>query len=143
MNKTEKKFFAVKAIISPFTKTKTKTTFDYDNFAESRLCVIDSDETFVVDVIHGLKYDYIKTINGVYYKPGEMEKIVDGQRYAIYSDYIGCTEGEQKMALEAIRLLEEGYEFPEGNEVLNNIDYYNVIQNEKNLKKRFIKRKKR
>ena len=137
----EKKYSVVKAIISPFYRTKNKVYFDLDHFGESRLCVIDSDESYVIDVYHGLKYNYIKTVNGVYYGPGEMEKIEDRHRYAIYSDYFGCTEEEEVIGNKMINLLNRNYEFPDGNDMLDNIQYYDLIQREKNNKKKLKKRK--
>ena len=135
----EKKYSVVRAIISPFYRTKDRVNYDIEHFGKSRLCVIDSDESFVIDVYHGLKYDYIKTVNGVYYRPGEMEKIEDRHRYAIYSQYFGCTEEEEVIGNKIIHLLNRDYEFPDGNEVLDNIQYYDLIQREKNNKKKFLK----
>ena len=138
---SEKKYSVVKALICPFYRTKNKVEFDDEHFKESRLCVINSDESYVIDVFHGLKYQYIKTVNGLYYKQGEIKKIGDRKRYAIYSNYFGCTQEEVAIANKFINLLENNYEFPDGNEMLDNIQYYDLIQREKNNRKKLIKRK--
>lgn len=134
LNKT--KYKIVETTICPFYSDGYKGFFDTNYFEDTRLCVIDSNKSFVIDVLHGLKYSYVKTINGIYLVPGEFEKLQNEKRYAIRSNVpLALTKKDKKRSKAIISLLDEGYEFPDGNKVLGNYEYHSEIELEKSERK--------
>ena len=143
MNNNIRNFKAVEATIVPFYLFENDKYYKIDNNGERRLCIIDPDESFVIDVMNGLKYNYIKTINGVYIMPDKLNNIENGKIYAICSNHLNITNPKLiKRINTIISLIEEGYGFIDGNEVLDNVEYNNLKKEEKKYKK-FLKRKKR
>lgn len=113
-----------------------------------RLCVIDKEEGFAIDINTELKYDYIETPSRLYI--GSMiDKIKDDRRVAILSNF-GPENIHLKYesGLKIIEQLESGRKFVNGNDVYNNeqyLEYLNQesIENQENNKKLKKVRKKK
>lgn len=112
-----------------------------DAYPELRLCVIDNENKFAIDVIHELKYQYIDTINNRYLKDNLIYNVDDGKRIAIFPNKLMLTSDvTRKMCEDVIDKLESGYIFPDGNEVLDNRMYLELLGRERKQQKSKIKK---
>jgi len=95
-----------------------------------RLCAIDKQKGFAIDVKTNLKYDYLETLSRLYVG-SIIEKTKDGRRVAIPARFCDVkSDKDYKIALKVINQLESGKDFPNGNDVLNNEEYLFLVQNE-------------
>lgn len=107
-----------------------------------RLCVIDKVNKVVIDVETAHQYPYIRIINHQYYLDmdiAEIKLLNSGER-------VGCIAYAMllKNSLDSkilrrckyiVKLLSEGYTFPDGNKELTNDEYLDVVNNPKTMKK--------
>ena len=110
-----------------------------------RLCVIDNDNGLVIDIEHGLKYDYIETINGKYAINNSLSKVESGKRSAIFPIVAFNVDNRtMSKALKIVERLKKNETFLDGNDVLNNEEYLKkVIKDEQSFQKklsRFFKK---
>ena len=102
-----------------------------------RICVIDEGKNIVIDVQTKHQYPYIRTVNRLYFASNDdAARVKYGKRNACF-EYSNCpflefTPLEFKNCNEIIEQLNQGVEFLDGNEVLTNEEYLEMIKNEKN-----------
>lgn len=108
-----------------------------------RLCVIDKKEDVVIDVKTSHKYNYIHT-SSIYFMHEEAKKIEDGKRYAInelQSSIFLVLEEDIEKAREIIYMLDNNIGFVDGNKMLSNEQYLEILlEEEKNKVKKKEKR---
>lgn len=100
-----------------------KGEYDY------RWCIIDNNNNYAIDIEHELKYNYIKTMNGIYFVDESQKLIEDGKRVAIFP--VNNLEIPKNILIKSkkiINLLDQGVEFKNGNDVYNNDDYLEKIK---------------
>lgn len=116
-----------------------------------RLCIIDAEKNFVIDVETRHEYEYVKTVNMLYFLSDlESKKISPGKRVACF-EYSFLSIGnlssdELRKCKDIIELLKKGYKFPDGNQELTNEEYLELINTQKTeeeTKKMVKTRKKR
>jgi len=113
-----------------------------------RLCVIDLERNIAVDVEHQLQYVYIKTMSGLYYKNIVLNKDINNKRAALFDcePSFGVTNKYHLLlkAYEIRKNLELGKEYPDGNKMLDNDEYLELLnsEEEKIKVKKLEKRKK-
>ena len=117
------------------------------DYPKRRLCVIDNNRKKAIDVDHELEYNYIETVNNLYFVNESSNKIKENERAAIFPVIVlDYNQDQKEKALDIISKLEEGYEFVDGNLALGNEEYLETLKEElkpENEKaKRFFKRKK-
>ena len=120
-----------------------------NDYPHARLCVIDKQKNIAIDIYHELKYDFLETLNMTYFINGSMSKIRENKRAAIQPIItIDLTDDEVKKASMIIKKLEDGYNFIDGNDVLSNEQYLELVEKEFQEKyeninnKQIVKRKK-
>ena len=147
----EKRFRITKLHICSFEKYDDRyLKKDLEKYPE-RLCIIDDQTNIVIDVETKHKYEYIKTINGLYFFSEFGSKVVPiGKRVGCFEySYISIgnlSSDELRECKEIINLLKKGFSFPDGNEQLTNEQYLELINRpklEEESKKMFKSRKKR
>ena len=114
-----------------------------------RLCVLDTEENFVIDIEHELKYKFIKT-NGEYSLCiGEKAKIEENKRFGLFKIiYLEIPRESIEKAEKIIEKLKNGLTYPNGNDILTNEEYFTLINSTKNKEmsnkkvQKMIKRKK-
>lgn len=108
---------------------------DLQNYPE-RLCVIDEENSIVIDVETKHQYPYIRTVNRLYFaSEDDVARIKYGKRNA-YFDYsnflmLDFSLSELNRCKEIIEQLKQGVVFIDGNEALTNEEYLNMIKNSK------------
>ena len=119
-----------------------------NEYPTARLCVIDKEEGFVIDVNHELKYDFLESSSMLYLINGASKKIRENRRVALNPLVnLGISDEDQKKVENVLYKLEIGYEFEDGNDVLSNEEYLRKIEEEKQVinekpKTKKLKRKK-
>ena len=116
-----------------------------------RLCIIDDENDIVIDVETKHRYQYVRTINMLYFLSDfESKKVSVGKRVGCFEySYLSLdklTSDELKQCKEIINLLKQGFIFPDGNEELTNEQYLELINTPKmdeEPKKMIKSRKKR
>ena len=105
-----------------------------------RLCIIDQTKKIIVDVEHKMKYPYISKFDLI-----ELEKN-KGKRIGFIQ--FNCLElnklssDELKSCVEIVKLLNQDYNFKDGNDELSNEDYLKTVksvqkdENDKKLTKK-------
>lgn len=97
-----------------------------------RLCVLDNTRNKAIDVNQELEYDYIKTMNGLYFVNESYKKIKENKRAAIFSVInIYLDSNQLKKCKKVIKKLEDGHKFLDGNDALSNEEYLEILYNEK------------
>lgn len=100
-----------------------------------RLCVIDNERKIAIDVMHELKYDFLDTFNQDYFINGSSKKIKPNRRAALFPLLYFSTDLDSlKRVRNIIQKLESGYEFKDGNEVLSNEKYLEIVNQENDKK---------
>lgn len=121
---------------------------EYPNY---RLCVIDEEKNIAIDVRHELKYDFLPTNSNRNLEKGfsSKAKIKEGKRYAIFPVQIfafGLSKDDLNNSSRIIHMLDNNYDFADGNAVLSNEDYLKAIKKEKDreekIKQKIFRRKK-
>lgn len=117
-----------------------------NEFPQTRLCVINKEAGFAIDVRHELKYDFLETVSGLYFVSRAIDKINGNKRVAVFPLVnLGLTEEERVMVNNIIKKLEAGCEFIDGNDALSNDEYLKVLELERlnyREKKKSLKKKK-
>lgn len=102
----------------------------------TRLCVLDKENNIVIDVIHGVKYDYIDTINGKFWIDGG-KKYGNNKRVGLFgsSCFIGKPLEEQTKnnINQIIFNLINKVDYLDGNKVFSNEEYVNIINEESSV----------
>ena len=122
---------------------KIKTNLN--EYPQTRLCVIDKENNFAIDVRHKLKYDYIETVSGLYFVSCAFNKIRNNRRVAVFPLVnLGITKEERLLVNDVIDKLESGYQFQDGNSALTNEEYLGLIEKENasRIQPMLVKRKK-
>ena len=102
-----------------------------------RICVIDKEKKIAVDIEHHLSYDYIETINGIYFNVESQNRIELGKRVAIFPTVLfGIDESLLKKCKSIILDLKNDKEFKNGNLVCDNDTYLMFIDMDKNKQKK-------
>lgn len=100
-----------------------------------RLCIIDEEKDIVVDVETRHQYKYVRTVSMLYFlNELETKKIIPGKRFGCFkydNSLIDVSSDELKECKKIIDLLKQGYEFPNGNDVLTNEEYLELINRPK------------
>lgn len=101
-----------------------------------RLCVIDDINNIVVDVETRHEYEYVKTVNMLYFLSDlEAKKISPGKRVACFEysflSFGNLSSDELKNCKEIIELMKKGHKFPDGNQKLTNEEYLELINTQK------------
>lgn len=101
-----------------------------------RLCIIDDANNIVIDVGTRHKYEYVKTINMLYFLSDlEAKKVSPGKRVGCFEYSFlsmgNLTSDELKNCKEIIELLKQGHEFLDGNQELTNEEYLELINTQK------------
>ena len=109
-----------------------------------RLCVVDNKRKKVIDIEHELEYDYIETMSQLYFINESSKKIKENKRAAIFPVIVLSLKLDQRKKVSSIiNKIENGYQFPDGNDVLSNQEYLNSFKKEKSKAKiKCFKRKK-
>ena len=128
--------------ICPFERLKSGLLKPNREDYPYRLCVVDKKSGNVIDVKTNNSYKYIHT-SSIYFMHEEAKKIIDGKRYAIrelQSSMFSISEEDLKLAREIINKLNNNIDFVDGNEVLSNEQYLEIIK-EKNNKVKMKEKK--
>ena len=143
----DKDYRIVQMHICSFERKNGVLTFDMNKYSE-RLCVHDKKNKIVIDVETKHQYPYVRVLNmQTFYDMDEVKMLTPDKR-------VGCMEyvtvifelnKEQLIACKKIiSLLKKGKSFPNGNEVLSNEQYLEVINNSKSVvKTKKIERKRK
>ena len=130
----QKRFRIAETLICSFI-LKEHGIVEPDDRYHLRLCVIDEENEIAIDVEHELQYDYIKTGSSIYLQHKAINHIKDNKRAAIF----GCITLESdisdktmlKKSKDIIKGLEKNKKYLDGNSVLNNEEYLEVIKKAK------------
>ena len=107
-----------------------------DSRYPERICVIDKDNKIAIDLDLKLKYDYIETKSNLYFFSKSLDKIKQHERVAIQPLIFPLlTEEDYVNALDIISKIENGEQFPDGNEVYNNEEYLKLLNEKQKTKK--------
>lgn len=139
MNKT--RFSIEILVICPFNVTQ-EINMTPDLRYPPRFCVLDKEKQIVVDIKNKLSYSYIDA-NRRLFTGSDVEKIKDSKRVAIRA--LSSLTYEKYPFLEAKRIikkLEDGFSYPDGNEMLNNKEYLQLIESENRKLRKVTKRRK-
>ena len=116
-----KKYSVNEVNICTFGMEHGKIKTNLNEFPYTRLCVIDKEERFAVDVKHKLKYDYLETVSGLYFVSCSLDKIKNNRRVAVFPLVnLGFSKEEKELVDDVILKLESGFEFQDGNTALSN-----------------------
>ena len=124
--------------IGSFERKDGILSFDIKKYPE-RLCIHDKKNKIVVDVETGHQYPYVRILNmqEVYYK--EDTKLLTSNKRVGCIEYstILCELDKEKLELckNIISLLQKGHLFLDGNKILTNEQYLEIINNSENIKK--------
>ena len=119
------------------------------NVYPSRLCILDKTNRIVIDVETGHKYPYLKITNMSYLNGDSKRENIDiNKRYSCL-EYASLLYSQLDSRMlnkceEIIKLLNNGHEFPNGNDELTNEQYLEMLNSNKktkNKEKKFKKRK--
>ena len=73
------RFFIGEANICTFIFENGNIKPNLDEYPNTRLCVIDRKNDVAIDILDELKYDYIQTVNGLYFVGDCLEKITENK----------------------------------------------------------------
>ena len=123
------RFFVREIHICPFDRTdigKLKPNLaDYP----ARYCVIDMEKQIAIDIELKLKYDYIETVSWLHFVNQSYKKIKGDKRVAVYPyKLINDNNFDLIEAVQIMNQLKNNYEYPDGNEELNNEQYLKLIK---------------
>ncbi len=141
MNNENKRFLIKSMYICPFDFSKENFVVQREGYP-MRFCVLDTDKKIAVDILHGLKYDYLETLSGLYILSDYITQIKNGERYAAFPEQSNGPDNITfSKALDIIKKLKAGGKFENGNEVLSNDEYLNLITKTGNEQLKIIKKK--
>jgi len=98
-----------------------------------RLCVIDESKNIIVDIEHKLKYPYINKFDILKIKENRGKRIGFIQYNSLELNKL--SSDELKSCVEVVKLLNQNYTFMDGNEILSNQEYLDVINSSKKPEK--------
>lgn len=102
----------------------------------ARLCVVDKEKGFAIDVEMGLKYDYLETFSRLYID-SMANKIFNSRRVAIpYIFNCSAAKINKRKASKIIIDLLQGEDFLDGNLVLDNESYLQTISSKNEVLKK-------
>ena len=122
----------VKMHICSFERKDGMLVFDINKYPE-RLCVYDKQNKIVIDVETGHKYPYVRILHmrDIYHRE-DASMLTPNKRVGCmeYTTFIDNIEKEQlKKCKNIIRSLQNGKTFPDGNQILSNEQYLEMINN--------------
>lgn len=126
--------------------SKKTVEIDTSEYYPERWCVIDTENNKAIDIKMELEYDFIPTFSGLHLASKAAQLIKDDKRAAIYDTFpFNYDDGILEMGNNIIEKLKNGYIFPDGNEMLNETEYFEALELEKskNIKKQLKKIKKK
>lgn len=143
IKKNNEKYTVTHVNICPLNICEYGVKPNLNEYPETRLCVIDNENLIAVDVEHELKYEFIETMSGLYLINRTSKDLNSGKRYAIFP-YVVFGIGRENLnkADKIIEKLENGFNFPDGNEELSNEKYLAVLSKKEENQKTLFKRKK-
>ena len=126
-----KKYSVNEVNICTFRIENGKIKTNLNKYPQTRLCVIDKEAAFAIDVRHKLKYDYLETVSGLYFVSCALDKLKNNRRVAVFPLVnLGISQEEKELVNDVIEKLESGYEFQDGNTALSNEDYLRLVNQE-------------
>ena len=137
----------IKIHICNFERNNGILSFNTKKYPE-RLCVHDKKNNFVIDVETGHKYPYVRVLNMQYfYYIDDVKSLTENTRVACM-EYVtticDLTKEQLRECKNTIKLLQMGKLFIDGNQVLSNEQYLEMINNkEKTNKTKKIVRKRK
>ena len=134
----DKNYKIVKMHICSFERKNGILLFDMNKYPE-RLCVHDKKNKIIIDVETGHKYPYVRVLNmQSFYNVEEIKDLTQDKRVGCM-EYATCIVELNKETLKSckniIKLLQDGKCFPDGNEILSNEQYLEMINESKNNEK--------
>ena len=128
----------VKIHICNFEKKDDLWKVNLNEFPE-RLCIIDNNNDIAIDVETKHQYTYIRTMSMMYFlNEMEVKKLKIGKRLACfeYSLLLLSTLSSEEITQcqEIIEALKQGFKYPDGNDMLTNEQYLELINKDKNKK---------
>lgn len=114
--------------------------FKMDEYT-NRWCVLDTLTKDAIDINMRLRYKFIPTLNETYFLDDSYKKVKHGERVAINPYYTFDIPNDIKnQAIDITDNIKAGYIYLNGNEMLDNDAYIEIIKEEKEPKQK-IKRK--
>lgn len=135
-----KNYEIIKTHICSLEKRDGITSFDLNKYPE-RICILDKTKNIVIDIETKHQYTYLETMSMLYVLNSELlYKIKPGNRVAVVSyawiPGFELTTEQLNKCEKIINSLKQGKEYPEGNKVLTNEEYLEMVtkREEKNKK---------
>jgi len=121
--------------ICNFEKKEDFLKVNLNKFPE-RLCIIDEKNDIAVDVETKHQYPYIRTVSMMYFlNDTEVKKIKIGKRFACFEYFFltlsGLNSEELIECKKIIESLKKGIKYPDGNDMLTNEQYLELINENK------------
>ena len=144
MQKKEEKYIVREVNVCTFNLADNGyVRVNIQDFPDLRLCVIDTENNIAIDVNHELKYDFLGTQSTLAFYNFSIDKIKGNKRAALLPINVSDLEDEQEKRVNAIiKKLKKGFEFEDGNEVLTNEQYLELVEQETEQKYEKTKQKK-
>ena len=128
-----KKIRIIKVPICTFDITENKKIKLNIQGYPCRLCIIDERKKIIVDVEHKLKYQYINKFDLI-----ELEKN-KGKRIGFiqynFLELNKLSSEELKICVDVVKLLNQDYNFKDGNQEMSNEEYLKIVKLPKNEEK--------
>lgn len=101
-----------------------------------RFCVIDKEKKIAIDIQMGLKYDYIETKSNLFVLNEHADKIKENKRVAMgnITNLSNIDENTIKLGKKIIKKIQNNDIFIDGNDVLSNEEYLQIVNIQTNLK---------
>ena len=131
MNK-DKRYSINRVLLCTFDKSLEGLIKINSEYYPERWCVIDTEANKAIDIKMGLQYDFIPTLSGLHLASKAASLIKENKRAAIH-DMIPFSydDGILEQGNEIIEKLKSGYVYPDGNEALNETEYFEALELEK------------
>lgn len=131
----DKNYKIVRMHICSFERKNGALTFDMKKYPE-RLCIYDKKNKVVIDVETSHSYPYVRVLyQQMFYDVEEVKTLTQDKR-------VGCIEyaalifeldkKQLKKCRNIIKALQDGKSFPDGNQILSNEQYLEMINNKEN-----------
>lgn len=134
----DKNYRILEMHICSFERKDNILSFDMNKYPE-RLCVHDKVNKIVVDVETYHQYPYIKVLNMQYFYDLNDAKLLTPSKRVGCMEYATIPYNLDKRTLRScrtiIRMLQSGKIFPDGNEILTNEQYLEMINSSENINK--------
>ena len=98
--------------------------------SHDRICIIDEEKGFAIELDTYLKYPYLKTLDVNKFKdPSRLADINDGDMVVCFVFHLlEISEQELKKVNGVCKLLQKGTEFPSANEVIDESAYRKMVE---------------